>query len=83
MKNEIQARTFILQYNRVQFNQNDAKLNQNLLPTSCFILAYQIRKSEVFAWDRNSYLTHVISPRRSAGKIHVQLVSMIPGNVKV
>ena len=24
-------------------------------------LAYRIRKSEVFAWDRNSYLTHIIS----------------------
>ena len=27
-------------------------------------LAYQIRKSEVLAWDRNSYLTNVISPKK-------------------
>ena len=27
-----------------------------------FILAYRIRKSEVFAWDRNSYLTNAIPP---------------------
>ena len=32
-------------------------------------LAYQIRKSEVFACDRNSYLTYVISSRRSAGNL--------------
>ena len=27
-------------------------------------LAYRIRKSEVFAWDRNSHLAHVISPKK-------------------
>ena len=27
-----------------------------------WLLAYRIRNSEFFAWDRNSYLTHVISP---------------------
>ena len=27
-------------------------------------LAHRIRKSEVFTWDRNSYLTHVISPQK-------------------
>ena len=35
----------------------------NLLNLTLF-LAHQIRKSEVFAWDRNSYLTHVISPQK-------------------
>ena len=25
-------------------------------------LAYQIRKSESFTWDRNAYLTHLILP---------------------
>ena len=27
-----------------------------------WLLAYRIRNSEFFAWERNSYLTHVISP---------------------
>ena len=35
-------------------------------------LAYRIRKSEVFACDRNSYLTHVISPQKET--FHVNLV---------
>ena len=36
------------------------------------ILAHRIRKSEVFAWDRNSYLTHVISPQKEI--VHVNWV---------
>ena len=41
-----------------------------------FFLAYQIRKSEVFALDRNSYLTHVILPmgRIKKKKVHMNLV---------
>ena len=46
------------------------------------ILALQIRKSVVFTWDRDSYLTHVISPGVKQ-KIHAQIVSMIHGDVKV
>ena len=45
-------------------------------------LAHWIRKSEILAWDRNSYLAQVISPRHSAGKIHAQIAS-ISGNIKV
>ena len=35
-------------------------------------LAYRIRKSKVFAWDRNSYLTHVTSPQKE--NFHVNSV---------
>ena len=44
-------------------------------------LAHQVRKSVFFTWDRDSYLTHVVSPRRSADKIHVQNCS-VPGNAR-
>ena len=36
------------------------------------VLAYRIRKSEVFVWDRNSYLTCIISPQKET--FHVNLV---------
>ena len=36
-------------------------------------LASRIRKSEVFAWDRNSYLTHVVSLKKE--NIHNNSVS--------
>ena len=34
-------------------------------------LAYRIRKSDVFAWDRNSYLTHVISPQKETFQVNL------------
>ena len=34
----------------------------SLLMMRKHVLAYWLRKSEVFTWDRNSYLTHAISP---------------------
>ena len=39
---------------------------------SLFFLAYQIRTSQVFAWDKNSYLPHIISPKKE--NFHVNLV---------
>ena len=47
-------------------------------------LAHQIRKSMIFTWDRDSYLTHVISPRRCAENSCVNIMSMLshPGVVQ-
>ena len=41
-------------------------------PLVYYILAHRIRKSKVFAWDRNFYLTHVISPLKEC--FHVNSV---------
>ena len=43
------------------------------------ILAYRIRKSEVFTWDRNSYLTHVISPMGRINKENFHVNSVCIG----
>ena len=44
----------------------DTETRQNLvLMVGSIFLARQIRIFEVLAWDRNSYLTHVILPRLS------------------
>ena len=45
------------------------------------ILAYQIRKSEVFAWNRNSYLTHVISPQKEFFHVNLVCIGCIGRNV--
>ena len=42
------------------FNPTESQFTLNVY----YFLAYRVRKSEFFAWDRNSYLTHVIWPKK-------------------
>ena len=43
--------------------------------------AYRKRKSEVFAWDRNSYLTHVISPQKEIFHVNAVCIGCIGRHV--
>ena len=44
------------------FTSNGLLIHANCQDYVIFFFAYCIRKSEVFAWDRNSYFNHIISP---------------------
>ena len=35
-----------------------------------FLHTGRMRKSEIFVWDRNSYLTHVISPKKETFRVN-------------
>ena len=41
-----------------------------------FFFAYRIRKSKVFSWDRNSNLTHIISPMGRINQMTIGPVSL-------
>ena len=57
------------------FEPQHDKTNKMTCVARQVFVAYWIRKSEVFAWDRNSYLTHVISPQKEI--FHVYFIALV------
>ena len=49
---------------------NDSFYPHLTLMKDSYIPSYRIRKSEVFAWDKHSYLTHVISPQKETFHVY-------------